>query len=151
MNRTARTIATLFGIGYARYAPGTVASVAALPVAWSIAISGGRFALLFAGIVALAIGGWASELYASQTRTFDPRECVIDELAGQWIACAFAPPTLLGFAIAFLLFRIFDITKPWPIGHVERLHGGVGIMADDVVAALMAALILVVLARVGLI
>jgi phosphatidylglycerophosphatase A len=151
VNRSARSIATLFGIGHAPYAPGTVASVAALPVAWLIAISGGRFTLLFAGILALAIGGWASELYASQMKTFDPRECVVDELAGQWIACAFAPASLLGFALAFLMFRCFDIFKPWPIRHVERLHGGIGIMTDDVVAALMAGVILVVLSHVGVI
>lgn len=151
MNRTARAISTLFGVGYVRYAPGTVASLVALPFAWGIATEGARFVLLLAGILALAIGAWASELYAHQTRTFDPRECVIDELAGQWIACAFAPTTLLGFTLAFVLFRIFDITKPWPIRHVEQLHGGLGIMADDAVAALMAGAILVVLSHVGLI
>jgi len=151
VNRTAQIISTLFGIGHARYAPGTVASLVALPIAWLIAIAGGRAVLLFAGIVALAIGAWASELYANQTRTFDPRECVVDELAGQWITCAFAPVTPPGFVLAFVLFRIFDISKPWPIKHVEQLHGGLGIMADDVAAALMAGIILVVLSRVGLI
>lgn len=151
MNRSARLISTLLGIGYVRYAPGTAASMAALPVAWFIATTGGRFMLLVAAIVALAIGAWASELYAGRTRTTDPRECVVDELAGQWIACAFAPATLVGFGLAFLLFRLFDIGKPWPIRHIERLHGGLGIMADDVVAALMAGVILVGLARVGII
>jgi phosphatidylglycerophosphatase A len=151
LSKAARLIATLFGIGYARYAPGTVASIVSLPFAWLLAYSGGRFTLLFLAILVLAIGAWASEIYASQTGTFDPRECVVDELAGQWIACAFAPVSLLGYALAFLLFRLFDIWKPWPIRHAERLHGGLGIMLDDVVAALMGGAILVVLSHVGLI
>ena len=146
-----RAIATLFGVGYARTAPGTVASAVALPFAYLIAFTGGRFALLVLAIVVLAIGAWASELYAAETKTFDPSECVVDELAGQWIACAFAPVSLGGYALAIVLFRIFDIWKPWPTRRVERLHGGLGIMADDVVAALMAGVILAVLAHTGLI
>jgi phosphatidylglycerophosphatase A len=151
VNRAARAIATLGGAGYARYAPGTVASILALPFAWLIAWSAGRFFLLLAGIVALAVGAWAAELYAAQTKTFDPSECVIDELAGQWIACAFAPVSFTGFALAFVLFRLFDIWKPWPVRQAEHLHGGLGIMLDDVVAALLAGAILVGLARVGII
>jgi phosphatidylglycerophosphatase A len=146
-----RAIATLCGIGYARTAPGTVASAVALPFAYLIAFAGSRFALLILAIAVLAIGAWASELYAAETKTFDPSECVVDELAGQWIACAFAPVSIAGYALAFVLFRVFDIWKPWPIRRVERLHGGLGIMADDVVAALMAGVILVVLARAGVI
>jgi phosphatidylglycerophosphatase A len=148
---TPRAISTLLGIGYARYAPGTVASAVSLPLAYIIANTAGRFALLFCAIVALAIGAWASEHYAAETKTIDPSECVVDELAGQWIACSFAPVSLPGYALAFVLFRLFDIWKPWPIRYTERWHGGVGIMADDVVAALMGGLILVVLARAGLI
>jgi phosphatidylglycerophosphatase A len=151
VNRTARAIATLGGAGYARYAPGTVGSIIALPFAWLIAWSGGRFALLAAGIVALAVGAWASELSAADAKSFDPKECIIDELAGQWIACAFAPVSLLGFALAFVLFRVFDIWKPWPVRQAEHLHGGLGIMADDVVAALMSGAILVGLSHIGLI
>lgn len=149
MNSTVRAIATLCGIGYARFAPGTIASAVSLPLAFGIAYFGNRFVLLLGAIAALAIGAWVSELYAGETKTFDPSECVVDELAGQWIACAFAPVSLLAYALAFVLFRLFDIWKPWPIRYTERWHGGIGIMADDVVAALMAGIILVVLARVG--
>lgn len=151
MNRIARAIATLGGAGYARYAPGTVGSILALPFAWLIAWSGGRFALLVAGVVALAVGAWASELYVSHTGTFDPKECVIDELAGQWITCAFAPLSFPAFALAFVLFRVFDIWKPWPVRQAEHLHGGFGVMADDLVAALIAGAILAVLAHARLI
>jgi phosphatidylglycerophosphatase A len=147
----ATNLATLWGLGRARYAPGTVASVVALPPAWLLAYVGGRGLLLGAAIAALAIGAWASEVYARETNTPDPSECVIDELAGQWIACAFAPLSLPAYALAFLLFRVFDIAKPWPIRRVERLHGGIGIMFDDVVAALMAGAIIAVLAHIDLV
>ena len=146
-----RAIATLFGIGHAGFAPGTVGSIVSLPLAYLIAWSGGRFALLLAAIIALAIGAWASELYARQVKSFDPKECVVDELAGQWIACAFAPVALLAYAFAFALFRLFDIWKPWPIRKIEHLHGGIGIMADDLVAAVFAGVVLAVLAHLNLI
>ncbi|HEX3652384.1 MAG TPA: phosphatidylglycerophosphatase A [Rhizomicrobium sp.] len=146
-----RIIATLGGVGYAPYAPGTAGSIVALPFAWLIAYGAGRFALMLAAVLALAIGAWASELYTAQTKRPDPSECVVDELAGQWIACAFAPTTLLGFGLAFLLFRLFDTWKPWPIRAVERLHGGIGVMADDVLAALVAGAILFGLLSFGLI
>lgn len=107
--------------------------------------------LLVAAIAALAIGAWASEVYARETNNSDPSECVIDELAGQWIACAFAPLSLPAYALAFLLFRVFDITKPWPIRRLERLHGGIGIMFDDVAAALLAGAIIAVLAHLDLV
>ena len=146
-----RAIATLFGIGHAGFAPGTVGSIVSLPLAYLIAWSGGRFALLLAAIIALAIGAWASELYARQVKSFDPKECVVDELAGQWVACAFAPVSLLAYALAFVLFRLFDIWKPWPIRKIEHLHGGIGIMADDLVAAVFAGVVLAVLAHLNLI
>ncbi len=150
MTRTVQAIATVFGVGHARYAPGTAASIVALPVAWLIAMAGGRVLLLLAAIAVLAVGAWASELYAAETGKFDPSECVIDEVAGQWIACAFAPISWIAYLLAFLLFRLFDILKPWPIRYFERLHGGIGIMADDVIAALMAGAIIAALAHFGL-
>jgi phosphatidylglycerophosphatase A len=151
VTKRARDIATLWGLGRTRYAPGTVASVVALPPAWLLAYAGGRGLLLIAAIAALAVGAWASEVYARETKNSDPSECVIDELAGQWIACAFAPLSLPAYALAFFLFRVFDIAKPWPISRVERLHGGIGIMFDDVAAALLAGAIIAVLAHLGLI
>lgn len=148
--KAAHAIATVFGLGFVRYAPGTAASVVALPIAWLIAYLGGRFALLLAGILVFAIGAWASELYTAETKRFDPSECVIDEVAGQWITCAFALVSLPSYALAFLLFRAFDILKPWPINMTERLHGGLGIMADDLAAAIIAGAIIVAITRFGL-
>ena len=142
-------IATVFGVGRSPYAPGTAGSAVALPVAWVIAEFCGRGWLLFAAIVVLAVGSWACEIYASAKGEVDPKECVIDEVAGQWIVCAFAPTGLLWYVFAFALFRLFDILKPWPVSWVERkVPGGLGIMADDVVAALMGSVIIAVVAHV---
>ncbi len=159
LSRTAKVIATVFGIGYTRFAPGTVASLAALPAAWLITFFAGRFALLLAGILASALGAWACELYVHAKEDKDPSECVIDEVAGQWITCAFVAVsfgmfsihTLLGYTLAFILFRALDISKLWPINWIERtVPGGLGVMADDVLAALMGGIVIVALAFFGL-
>ncbi len=156
--RLAVSIATVFGVGRAPYAPGTAGSLVALPAAWVIAEFCGRGWLLFAAIALLAVGTWACEIYASAKGEADPKECVIDEVVGQWIVCAFAPISLpwytsmLWYVFAFVLFRVFDILKPWPINWVERkVPGGLGIMADDVVAALIGSVIIAVAAHVVMI
>jgi phosphatidylglycerophosphatase A len=148
--RIATLLATVFGVGRSPTAPGTAGSVVALPFAWIIAMAGGRFALMLAAIIVLGIGAWACELYARENGREDPSECVIDEVAGQWIICAFAPLSVLAYFVAFILFRLFDILKPWPIKYFERtVPGGLGIMVDDVIAALMGSVILVVLGHLG--
>jgi len=141
--------ATVFGVGRSPIAPGTVASLVSLPVAWIVMLYGGPFALLALGAAVFIFGLWASEAYAVQAGNADPSECVIDEVAGQFIACAMAPLSLPGFALAFLLFRLFDISKLWPISAAERLRGGLGIMADDLVAGLVAGAIVAVFATAG--
>jgi phosphatidylglycerophosphatase A len=144
----AGTIATLGGLGRVKPAPGTVASLASAIAAFGFALLGGRVLVLFLGIMVMALGGWAAEHYARERGVADPSECVIDEVAGQFIACAFAPPTIVGFIIAFLLFRALDIFKPWPIYLAERLPGGLGIVADDVVAGVISGLIIVILVQI---
>ncbi len=133
-----RRFATLFGIGYAPFAPGTVASAVALPFAFLIQTFGGGRALFVAALVASLVGYWACELYVRQTGNEDPSEAVIDELAGQWFACALAPLSWSGYAAAFVLFRFFDMTKVWPVSAAERVRGGWGVMLDDIVAGLIA-------------
>ncbi|HEX3808769.1 MAG TPA: phosphatidylglycerophosphatase A [Rhizomicrobium sp.] len=150
--RAAASIATLFGIGFSPKAPGTVASLVALPFAWGIAYFGGRFTLVMAAILALAVGSWACEHYVHGKDNQDPSECVIDELAGQWIICAFAPLGFLAYALCFVLFRLLDIYKPWPISFVERkVPGGLGVMTDDVAAALIGAIVIMALGHWDLI
>ncbi len=144
-----KLLATWFGVGLAPFAPGTVASVVAALIAWPIALVFGHWMLLWLG---LALGLAAipiSSAYARRCGREDPSECVIDEVAGQWIACAFAPATLLSFVLAFAFFRYFDITKPWPISAAEKLKGGLGIMADDIVAGIIAGLIMLLFVHAG--
>ncbi|MGZ6009834.1 MAG: phosphatidylglycerophosphatase A family protein [Rhizomicrobium sp.] len=147
----ATMLSTFFGVGYARIAPGTVASAAALPLAWLILWKLGPFALLLASLMAYAIGVWSCGVHAAKTGGVDPSECVIDEVAGQWLACAVTPLSLSGFAIAFALFRFFDISKLWPVSAGERLAGGWGIMTDDMIAGALTAAIIAGLRWQGLV
>ena len=151
MNRASALIATLGGIGYASFAPGTLASLGALPFAALLRYYGGNPALLGGALAVALIGTWACGAYARTTNTTDPSECVADELAGQWLTCAFAPLSVSGMLLAFLLFRLFDVLKPWPIPVTERLEGGLGIMADDIVAAVMAGLVIAVCSAIGIV
>jgi phosphatidylglycerophosphatase A len=145
----AKHLATLFGIGRLPYAPGTAASLVAVLAGWPIAVVYGHWALLglglAAGLVAIPIAG----AYARQSGRDDPPECVIDEVAGQWIALAFVPPTLLSFALGFAFFRYLDIRKLWPVSETEKLKGGLGIVADDVAAGLIAGLFVLIFVNAG--
>jgi len=136
-------LATAFGIGRLPKAPGTWASLAAIVIAVPVMWLTGWMGMAVLALVTTVFGVWVCDRYAEATGIDDPKECVIDEFAGQWIACTIAgmaampgAPALswIGFLLAFLLFRLFDIAKPWPINRAENLRGGLGIMADDVVA-----------------
>jgi len=136
---------TWFGAGWLPGAPGTWGSLAALPFAWLILTYGGPGSLALAALALFGAGCWAADIAARETNTKDPRWIVIDEVVGQWLTLLAAPFTLVGFAASFVLFRLFDIWKPWPIGWADRrLEGGFGIMIDDVLAAIYAAIILAV-------
>jgi len=142
----AEGIATVGGLGrLVPGAPGTLASFLTLFVAWGLVAVHGQPLVLVAAATTSAVGLWGAELYSRQHASKDPSECVVDEVAGQLIACAFTPRTFVLYGLAFLLFRLFDIVKPWPIGAVERLPGGLGIMADDALAGLLAGIIILVL------
>jgi len=144
-------ISTVFGVGYARFAPGTFGSLAALPLAWLILWKFGPAVLAAAAICVYFIGVWSTGEHATRVGRIDPSECVIDEVAGQWLACAAAPLSLVGFAIAFALFRALDISKLWPVSLGERLPGGWGIMTDDIIAAVISAVVVAVLRWRGLV
>jgi phosphatidylglycerophosphatase A len=139
-NRIAQ-FATLFGIGRMPFAPGTAASFIATIVAVPIAFFLGAKALFVLAIATALFGIWVSGAYERATDRHDPQDCVIDEAAGQWLACAFAPLSPVGYALAFVLFRLFDVAKPWPISKAEHLKGGVGIVADDMLAGLIAGVV----------
>ena len=121
--------ATLCGLGFFTAMPGTVGSVAA----WLV------FALYpvpLAGILAVVfLGVWASHQYSRKEGKTDPGEVIIDEVAGTWISMYGLPSGF--FLPALFLFRIFDILKPFPVNASEKLPGGWGIMADDIVAGIL--------------
>lgn len=124
-----------------------MASAVALPFGYWLLLFYGAPAVLLAGVLVFVVGIWASGAHARSISRNDPGTSVIDEVAGQLLAMVpIMPAGSLsdGFQIAaaFVLFRFFDIAKPWPISRLERLHGGVGIMADDVAAGLAAGIIL---------
>ena len=147
----ATALSTFFGVGYIRPAPGTVASALALPLAWLILWKFGPYALAAAGVAAYGAGIWSTGVYEARTGRSDPSECVIDEVAGQWLACAAAPLSVLGFGIAFVLFRFFDISKLWPVSLGEKLPGGWGVMTDDVIAGVLSAALIAALRWQGLV
>jgi len=132
--RVATVLATLGGLGYAPAAPGTAASAVVaglyllLPLDLSLQVA---IVLL---VTALAI--WSSRVVAAARGEHDPTQVVIDEAAGMLIACLMLPKTPLLLLAAFLIFRALDVAKWFPIRQTERLPGGLGIVADDVVAGL---------------
>ena len=135
-------IATWFGSGLIKGIPGTWGSLASLPFAALIALLGGFWALLAAAVIAFLVGVWASGRYAEASGQGDPGPVVIDEVAGQWLALALLPLEPLPYLAAFVAFRVFDILKPWPASWLDRnTKGGLGIMADDMVAGAYAGII----------
>ena len=138
MQTLAHFIATCGYLGYVPYAPGTVASAVAgymfffvpvvlLPVA------------LFGGLCLVAIAIWASHITVKMLRDNDPACVVIDEVVGMYVACAFLPKVWWVYLVTFLLFRLFDILKPFPIHKFEQIaYCSLGVVFDDVVAGILA-------------
>ena len=153
----ARMIATVLGVGYIRPAPGTWGSLVALPWAWALHVAGGLPLLALAIGVGFLKGWWATHNVTQGTDNHDPSEIVVDELVGQWIAllplsyAAWSMEISIlamwpGWIAAFVLFRFFDITKLGPIGWADRRSDALGVMLDDVIAGVFAALGVVALA-----
>jgi phosphatidylglycerophosphatase A len=135
----ARIIATFFYVGYTPKAPGTVGALVALPLAWFTwmlpnYLGWGLVAVLF------LLGAWSAQVVINHTGQEDDQTIVMDEVVGILVTTSVATQLWWQYALAFLIFRMFDILKPGPIGLVDaRVKGGFGAMADDFVAALMAA------------
>ena len=134
--RVALAVATALGIGYAPVAPGTFGSAAGL-LLWSVLP---RVPLAHAAAIALlfAAGSWSGSIAEHYFGRTDPGEVVLDEVMGMLITLFWIPVGWKGAVAGFLLFRIADIVKPWPANQLERLSGGVGVMADDGMAAIYA-------------
>ena len=138
-----RLLATWFYSGLSPKAPGTVGSIAALPVAALLIWLGGPATLALGAALSLPLGVWAAEREAARCGEHDPKHVVIDEVCGMWIALI--PVAIYGgpaeWIVAFAAFRALDILKPGPIGWADRsLKGGWGVMMDDVFAGLGAAM-----------
>jgi phosphatidylglycerophosphatase A len=149
-NSTAFLIATWFGCGFAPIAPGTAGSLAGLLIAIALYYYGGygRGTLLLLTVILLAPAIWAAGVVAKQTNQPDPQIVVVDEVLGQWITLAGAATfNWKTWLAAFALFRLLDVWKPAPARQLERLPGGWGIVADDVMAGLYGALAIFVLDR----
>ena len=129
-------ISTCFGIGLLPGAPGTFASFAALPLGWTVRRHWGPGGLAIVGGAVFLVGLWASTIYVRRTRERDPQSVVIDEVAAQLLVLSAAPLDWPYFLLGWLLFRLADILKPWPASWADqRVHGGLGVMLDDLLAA----------------
>jgi len=127
------TIATALGSGFSPVAPGTAGSLVALIFAYFF-LAGNPLLLPAFSLFFFFTGTFAAYRVAAELKREDPQVVVIDEVVGMWIALWWVPHTLLGYAVAFVAFRLFDIWKPFPIKATEKVGYGVGIMLDDVVA-----------------
>ena len=136
----ARLVASGGGTGWLPKAPGTWGSLAALLVGAALLAAGGRWLLGAALLLATGAGFWAVPRAAGQA---DPGWVVIDEVAGMWLAMLpIGRASALPLAVAFGLFRLLDITKPGPIGRIDRIPGVAGVMGDDLLAGAVAATLL---------
>jgi len=145
------TVATVCGAGLLKPGPGTWGSLAAAAI-WYFSLRAAHpsptvaLAVTLAGVlVVTAIGIPAATIAEREAGRTDPGFVVIDEVAGQWLVLAVSPIDLGHAVAAFVLFRIFDIVKPWPARQLERLPGGTGIVVDDLAAGLWGAIVLVIL------
>ena len=146
MRRLAVVIATTGGLGYAPVAPGTFGSAAGIALYW-VTRDWTTIAQLGLILVVTLVGTWAATEAAAHFGKEDPGYVVIDEVAGQLVTLAFTGAGWTAAIAAFFVFRALDIIKPYPANRLERLHGGVGIMADDLMAGVYGCVIVHLLMR----
>ena len=136
----ALSLATAFGVGYVPFAPGTFGSAAGL-VVWALLPSAPTVHAV-AIVIAFAVGAWSATVAERHFAGTDPGPVVIDEVMGMLVTLFMHPVGWGGVLGAFLLFRAFDVLKPYPADRLEQLPGGLGVMADDLMAAIYANLVL---------
>lgn len=146
--KLAFVLATWFGVGLSPIAPGTAGTVAALPI-YFLLRDAGPVAVLAAALLLTLAGVWAAGIVADASGMDDPQIVVVDEVAGVLFALAAAPRSSGAIVLAVVLFRVFDMTKPFPARAAERLPRGWGIVIDDVVAGAWAAAIVLALRAAG--
>lgn len=145
-------LATWGGCGLSKYAPGTVGTLGGLPLGLLLLFIGGWPWLFMGFIIVIVIGYRATVKFEAMTGEHDSGAIVIDEVAGILLTLMTATPNIVSFVAAFFLFRLFDVLKPWPVSWADKkLKGALGVMADDILAALYAAACLWGLNYAGLI
>ncbi len=140
IRRAGLAIATVGGVGYAPVAPGTFGSAAGLLVWWLLPSS--AMVHFVAIVVIFIVGSWSGNVAERHFGRTDPGQVVIDEVMGMLITLFLNPVGWLGALAGFFIFRVFDVIKPYPANRLEQLHGGIGVMADDAMAAVYANLVL---------
>jgi phosphatidylglycerophosphatase A len=133
-------VATVFGVGYVPFAPGTFGSAAGLVVWWLLPAS--PVAQAVAIVAIFCAGSWGGSVAERHFGRTDPGQVVVDEVMGMLITLFLNPVGWTGAVAGFFLFRLFDVIKPYPANRLEHLHGGIGVMADDAMAAVYANLAL---------
>jgi phosphatidylglycerophosphatase A len=147
--RLAWVVATWFGCGMVPKAPGTMGAIGAIPL-YLLVARGGRAGVAAGALAVTAIGIWAASAVARDLGKKDPQIVVVDEVAGMLVTMLPMPDvTWRAILCGFLLFRLFDVTKPWPTRRFEALPGGWGIVMDDVVAGVFGACVMVGLRAAG--
>jgi phosphatidylglycerophosphatase A len=136
LSSIALAVATGLGVGYIRFAPGTFGSLLGLAV-WAVVPSSLTAQAVIIAIV-FGVGAWSASAAERRLNATDPGPVVIDEVLGMLVTLFMVPVGWLGALVGFLLFRVFDVVKPYPANRLERLHGGVGVMADDAMAGIYA-------------
>jgi phosphatidylglycerophosphatase A len=140
MRFVALALATSGGVGYIPFAPGTFGSLAGLLLWWLL--PGSLSVQLTVIVVIFIVGSWSGSEAERHFASTDPGPVVIDEVLGMLVTLLLNPVGWGGAILGFLLFRASDIIKPYPANKLEQLHGGVGVMADDLMAAIYANLAL---------
>jgi phosphatidylglycerophosphatase A len=140
MNKILVLIATFFNVGKFPLAPGTLASLITTAVFYFVNyyLNPSIYEQIATIVLLFVIGIPASSAAEKHFQKKDPGQCVIDEVPGQMLSLLFIPPSITLYVAGFFLFRFFDIIKPFPVRNADRMHGGFGIMLDDILAGLYA-------------
>jgi phosphatidylglycerophosphatase A len=136
MQRLGLFVATCGYLGYVPIAPGTFGSAAGLVVFFAVRSTGSIAVELAAIVLLFVIGIWSGTVAEHYFGGVDPGPIVLDEVVGMLITLALIPVNLSGAIVGFFVFRVLDVIKPWPSAQFEKLPGGLGVMADDGMAAL---------------
>ncbi len=149
MRRLGLFIATCGYLGYVPIAPGTFGSALGLAVFYAVRSTGSTGVELAVIAVLFAVGVWAGTEAEHHFGGIDPGPIVVDEVVGMLITLALLPVSPAGAFVGFLVFRVLDVIKPWPSAGFEKLPGGLGVMADDCMAAVYGNLVMRVLIAVA--